>query len=434
MTQARFAQIAALSACGLTAGYVALSSSIAFAQDDDTSGPSLTIGFDSRLEWDSNAGLAADPAGGTLQSNTSLSFALQDETAATAFALTGSSGLRIADGPATSGIETTMADPRIALAYARIGAASRLDLSTGLQINDIAYLRPLTDFTGPDGTPDLPTDFDDLQGSGTRQSLNFDIKLTLRDDAPFGLVLAAGVTDLRYSDVTNADLTDNTRSYASATARLDISQVMQATVGLSYSVYDDADETSDTVGLNSGLTITRPDGALRFTLALDDTDDGTRTSIGVGRDFETPNGGFSFDLGAVRTADGAVNLTGGASVAHEFATGSASAALRQSITSGSNDAEALQTSLSLGLARELSPLASLTLGLTYVTSRDTATDISTDTASLSASIGYALSADWNLNLGASYESRGEDGVGDGAGPAQNSSVFVGISRDFEFPL
>jgi hypothetical protein len=430
VTQVRFTQIAVLSVLGLTAAYTDLSGSIAFAQDDDSSGPSLTIGFDSRLEWDSNAGLDPDPAGGTLQSNTSLSFALQDETAATAFSLTGSSGLRIADGPGTDGPETTMADPRIALAYARIGATSRLDLITGLQINDIAYLRPLTDFAGPDGTIILPSDFDDLQGSGTRQSLNFDVKLSLREDAPFGLVLAAGVTDLRYSDVTNVDLIDNTRSYASATARLDITPVMQASVGLTYSVYDDADETNHTVGLNSGLTITRPDGALRFTLGLEDTGDGVRTSIGAGRDFETPNGGFSFDLGAVRTADGAVNLTGGAAVNHEFASGSASASLQQSITSGSNDAEALQTSLSLGLSREISPLASLNLGLSYVVSRDTATDLSTDTASLSASMGYALSSDWNLNVGYRYESRDEDGVGQ----AQNNVVFLGLSRDFEFPL
>ena len=40
----------------------------------------------------------------------------------------------------------------------------------------------------------------------------------------------------------------------------------------------------------------------------------------------------------------------------------------------------------------------------------------------------------NLNVGYRYESRDEDGVGDGAGPAQNNVVFVGLSRDFEFPL
>ncbi len=422
--------MAVLSTLGLGLGYMVVSSSIAWAQDDAVAGPLFSIGLDQRLESSSNAGLSVNPAGRTLQSNTQLSFGLTDETARNAFALTGSTGLRIVDRAGTSDTDVSVADPRIALSYARIGATSRLDIQTGLRINDLTFLRPLTDFINPDGTLELPTDFADLRGSGTRQALNFDATLSLREDAPFGLVLAVGVTDLDYTDVTDPELTDNTRSDVTVTARLDITEVAQATIGLTYATYEDTDETNATLGLASGLTITRPDGALRFSLGLDETDAGIRTSVGVGRDLDLPNGALSFDLGTVRGADGDVDLTGALSVTHDFALGRATASLRQNLATGSGDTEELQTSLSLGFARELTPLASLDLGLAYVSSQDTGTGDTTDNASLSASLGYALTTDWTLNIGYRFESRDEDGVGQ----AQNNTVFLGLSRDFDFSL
>jgi hypothetical protein len=240
-------RIFVLAALGLCAGYPPLSS-MAWAQDDRADGPVLSIGLNERLEWSSNPSLAADSAGGRLVSNTRLTFSLSDSTALSRFELTGNTGLRIVDS-AASGFNATVADPRIALAYSRLGATSQLDINAGLRINDIAFLRPLTDFIGPDGVLDLPTDFDDLRGSGTRQSLQFGVKLSLREDAPFGLVLAAGVTDLRYIDVTNPDLTDNTRGYLRATARLDITEVTQATIGLGYRTFIDGNDTNGTLGL-----------------------------------------------------------------------------------------------------------------------------------------------------------------------------------------
>ena len=431
MTYSRFAQTAILSSLGLVSGYGVLTGSFAMAQQEaETDGPLLTLSLSQTLSWDSNAGLATTGADSTLQANTGLGFALRDETALSSFNLTGGAGLRLADSPGTSGFDTALADPRITLAYARIGATSRLDLKAGLQINDIAYLRPLTDFLDANGVPQLPSDFGDLNGSGMRQNLNFDLSLSLREDKPFGLVLAAGVSDLRYADVTDPDLIDNRRSTLRATARLDFTEVMQATVGLTYATYQDDDETNDTLGLASGLTITRPDGALRFNLGLDDLAGDPRPSFSVGRSFERPNGSLSFDLGTARDETGDLNLTGRIVASQEFAQGSASASLSQNLAQTSGDGQELQTSLSLGFKREVSDLTSLSLGLGYVTSRNTDTGVTVGTANLSASMGFALSPDWALSVGYTFESRKEDG----AGSAQNNSVFVGLSRDFEFPL
>lgn len=431
MTYPRIAQTAILASLGLLSGFGVFSSSVALAQQEaEADGPLLTLSLSQTLSWDSNAGLAAAGADSTLQANTGLGFALRDETALTSFSLTGNTGLRLADGPATAGWEATLADPRIALAYTRIGATSRLDIKTGLRINDISYLRPLSDFLDENGVPQLPSDFGDLNGSGTRQSLDFDVSLSLRDDKPFGLVLAAGVSDLRYSDVTDPDLIDNRRSTLRATARLDISEVMQATVGLTYATYTDDDETNDTLGLAGGLTIARPDGELRFNLGLDDLAGNPAASFSVGRSYEWPNGSLSFDLGTAINDNGDLDLTGQIAVTQEFAQGSASASLSQSLAQGSGDAQELQTSLSLGFQRELSELTSLSLGLDYVISQNSDTGATVDTASLSASLGYALSPDWTVNVGYSFESRDEDG----AGSAQNNAVFIGLSRDFEFPL
>ena len=424
------ARAAGLAASGIVTGLGILATGMAHAQDDAATGPSLTFGINQGFEISTNRALDPDPAGQTLLSTTQFSLGLRDETARMTFALDASTGLRIVDGPDTAGAETTLADPQITLAYSRLGATSRLDLGAGYQVIDIAFLRPLAEFTNPDGTVTLPPDFNDLQGSGTRQSLNFDVALTLREDAPFGLVLAAGVTDLRYADVTDPDLSDSTRSYASVTARLDINAVTAASVGLSYSQFTDAGGTSDTVGLDTGLTISRPDGDLRFSLGLEDRADGTRLSFGVGRDFDLPRGALSFDLGAVRGTDGAVNLTGAVQLTQTFAQGTASASLSQSLSSGTDDAEQLRTTLALGLSRELTPLAALDLGLTYVISEDTATGLGVNSATLSASLGYALGPDWTLNTGYRYETRDEDGVG----LAQDHVLFLGLQRDFELPL
>jgi uncharacterized protein (PEP-CTERM system associated) len=167
-----------------------------------------------------------------------------------------------------------------------------------------------------------------------------------------------------------------------------------------------------------------------FDLALDETAGGARLNVSVGRDFDLPDGGLAFDLGVSRGASGSFNLTGGLSYNHEFDQGSVTASLRQSITAGSDDTDRLQTSLSAGLSRPLSPLASLDLGLAYVISENLGSGVTTDTANLSATLGYALSSDWDLSLGYRYESRDQDG----AGQAQDNVVFLGVRRNFEFPL
>lgn len=420
----------ALAAMGLMGGAALLYSTTAWAQDSGApEGPVLRIGVSERLSWSDNPSLSANPTGGRVVSNTRLSFALTDQTALNTFKLAGNTGLRLSDS-AASGFGSSVADPRFSLAYSRLGATSQLDLTAAFQRNDIAFLRPLSDFTDDDGTIDLPTDLDDLQGSGIRQSLKFGAKLTLRDDAPFGLTLSAGVTDLRYQDVTDPDLNDTTRSFLRATARLDINDVTQARVGLSYRSFLGSNNRNDSLGLNTGLTITRPDGELRVSFSADDSDRGTRLRFEAGRSFDLPTGNLSFDLGLSQSTAGRLKLTGDVSYSHDFDEGQVNASLRQTITEGSDDSDRLQTSLSAGLSRPLSPLASLNLGLGYVISENLGSGSSTQSADFSASLGYALSPDWDLNVGYSFQSRDSDA----AEAAHSNSVFVGISRSFEIPL
>ena len=101
MTYSRITQTAILASLGLVSGYGMLSNSFAMAQqeEDESGGPLLTVSLSQNLSFDSNAGLASSGADSTVQANTGLSFALTDETALSTFALTGSTGLRLADGP-----------------------------------------------------------------------------------------------------------------------------------------------------------------------------------------------------------------------------------------------------------------------------------------------------------------------------------------------
>lgn len=408
---------------------------MALAQDEAPSGPVLSFGTNLRLTASDNAGLDPVSDGTTITASNSLSFGLRDETAATTLALDLTAISRLTDGPGTDGYKSSfLADPRIKLAYSRLGPTSRLDLVADLHRSDIAFLRLLTDFAGPDGTIILPTDFDDLTGSGIRQSLDFDAQLTLRDDAPFGLVLGTGINDLRYEDTTDPELIDATRSYVSATARLDINEVTQATLGLRFSRYEDATEVNDTLDLDGGLTIARPDGTLRFNLGLGDITDGTRVSFGLGRDVERPLGAYGFDLGVTRDADGNVDLTGALTLRQDFVQGSATASLSRGINSGGTDDETLQTALTLRYSTELTPLTSLSLSLAYATSEDTGAGVTVDSASFGATFGYALTEAWSLDFGYSYQMRNEDGAGANTGRAEANSLFVGLSRSFDLPL
>ena len=408
-------------------GLVSSPGFVAIAPAQDSGGRTLTFGIDQRLEVSDNIDLAVTSPGSTQQSITRLSFGLRDETATTTLALDVGAGLRIAGGPGFSGTSVRLSDPSLALAYSRLGVNSQLDVTASVADSDIAFLRPLEDFQNIDGTFTFPDDIADLTGTGTRRSLNFDTKLTLRKDDPLGVILTAGASQLRYLDAWNPALIDSNRQYVGAALQFEVSPVTEATVGLTYAIYNDPTVSRTTTSFNAGLSVARPDGSLNLNLAADDTPDGTRLSISAGRDFELPRGAVSFDLGATRGVAGEIDITGGLDLRLDLPNGGITAGVSRSVGAGSNDTERLRTAVNLGYNRELSARSTLNLDLAYVESQSTAVGTREANASVGATYGLALGPDWTMDLGYRHVLRDSDTLG----RADENSVFLGLRRNFQ---
>jgi hypothetical protein len=364
-------------AAGALAGALAFALPQALsAQDDRPPGPLLAFDLSQRLQYDDNLGLTPGGEDDTLQAVTTLGFAVLSET----------------------------------------------------RVRDVAFLRDLDDFVDEDGVIDLPDDFDDIEGEGIRQSVTVDAALSLRERSRSGVTLSAGLTDLRYFDVTSEELTDSRRVRLGAALRLTLNPAAEANLALGYSVLDDEadEEDSTTLSFDAGATISRPDGAVFGSVGVDETEDGTRASLSFGRSLDLPLGGVSGEIGVTRDASGDLNLTGDLSVARDLPRGGLAVALSQSVEQDSDDEERVVTTASLGYRRDLTPLASLSLDARYADSRATAEGEDVRSLSLGASASYAVTRDWSLSLGVSREMRDEEVEG----RADNNSVFLALSRTF----
>jgi hypothetical protein len=391
-------------------------------------GVALQFGVEQRLETDSNLGLDTPSQGRTTQATTRLSFQVTSDTGISQLTF-GAGGLfRVANGPGTSGTDAGFADPSLTFGYGRTSASADLRINATIREQDISFLRALDAFIDDDGTIDLPDDFSDLNGEGTRRDASLDVTYRWGLDAPFGGSFVAGVRDLSYQDATDADLNDSRRYHVGAGLRFALSQVTELTTDLRYSTFDEdgVADSRGTLRLDTGLAITRPNGKAFGRLTAEDTEDGTRLGLTFGRDLELPAGALSASIGVTRDAEGDLQLTGALSGRQDLANGALTGSLQRTVRSDSDDAEEVLTNLRIGYTRELSPLSSLSLDLGYANSQSTATNDSTSNTSVSATYNRALTSDWNLDLG--YRHRIRDTDTDGR--ANSDSVFLSLRRDF----
>jgi hypothetical protein len=401
------------------------------AQDGSPSGVRLTFGISERLEASDNRALEVPSPGETYTSETGLSFGAITENRTSSLAFDLSAALRLTGGPG-SGVDDTadLANPAASLSYTRRSADARLDLRARLDQTDIGFARSLDDFINEDGTISLPGDFNDLFGTGTRQSSDVSIALVLRETAPLGFTLSAGLGDIAYFDTTDPDLRDSTNARAAATIRLDVTEVTSARIGLSYRTSEEeGDSRTETVGLTGGLAFARANGDLSFDLGSTDSEDGNRLSFRVGRDGVTlPRGTLDAGFGVTRDAEGELNFTGDLSWQQELPRGSISASLSQDVTSDNTDnSEELQTIAAVRWAHEINNLSSLTLDMAYVDQSDTGDDGTTRTSSIVATYGYALTENWSLDMGYRFRQRDDSD----SGTATENALFLNLGRVIE---
>lgn len=397
----------------------------AVAQTEAEGGVSAVLGISERLEYVDGDGLTT--GSGTLSSLTSVDIELASATRNSRASLEAGTGLRVAAGPDAT--ETDFpADTRIALAYSRFSRSTLLDLEARLRQDDIGFLRPLEVTVAPDGTLILPSDLNDLEGSGTRREIDLEASLALWRDQRLSVILDASATDLSYQDVTSPNLDDSLRTDVGITALLALTEEAQANLSLRRSRYDEeGSEPRETTTLSGDLIFDQPLGSLTFGASVSDTPEGTRYGADVGRVWQFAASSVSATIGAVRTANDEVELTGEIAGTRSLPLGEISASLSRSVSSTADDSELLYTVLAAQFERELTPISSIAFDGSWIRSEDTGSGATVDNASFG--VGYArdLTEDWTLGAGYRHDWRD---ASDG-GNENSDSVYVEVRREFD---
>jgi hypothetical protein len=413
----------------LTAALGAAISPAVFAQERsdaarERGGMIYTLDLSQRLEANTNPSLSSNPKGTVYFSNTRLAFNLSSETRTQKFNLDLSGALRLSDGPETDGFAQGAVDPRIALAYSQYSASSRLDLMASLMRTQINTSSPLRDFTG---AAEIAADFDDLTGTGTRDALAFGARLSIWDDAPFGLAFSADISDLSYNNASNPDLTDSTRSRFEVEGRFDISEVMHATAALHYTALDNGVVNRGRTGADFGLTIDQPDGNYGAHARIVDGDAGLQSSILFARKIEQPTSAFTFALGAARATTTDTFAIGYITATHAVADTTFQARAERRLNVDNDDTEEMLTTLSLGASMEVSDYGNLSLDVGYGDSLTLATDDRTTVSRIGVTYTHDISADWSVDATAAYSTRAVTGAAD----ADSTSVALTLRRSFD---
>jgi len=391
------------------------------------SGVQLTFGLSQRVELTENRALNIVSTGSTLQTITGLSFGLAADTQDTSLRFDTSSSfdyIRNPDGTSDAGFLT----PRLSFSYGRSAANASFDVQASYDESDIAFLRPLTDFLDSTGQIVLPTDLNDLTGTGLRRNIDVNGRISFGDAGPLGLTLRAGYSDINYVNASNPSLTDNSRLNFGATFRLDINAVTTARIGADWSRFEDAVSASRiTRGINAALDITRPNGTVGATVSFTEGADGTRTAFGVNRSLDLPRGTLSGGLGLSRDSDGQVRLNGALRYSQQLANGQVNLGINRAASVSSTDAERITTSISLGVTHQLTAISGVSADFNYVDNQDAATNASVVTASLALGYNRQVTRDWGLTAGYRHDLRD-----DAAGRANSNSIFLQLGRSFQF--
>lgn len=403
---------------------LALTTLPAAAQDGD--GVRYVFGLSERLEASQNPELSIQAGDNTLSSVTSLSFGVTSSTPVDALSLSLEGGLRLSK-TGSDGLVTGIDGPQLAFGYDRTAANSAFATSLDYSDDRIETLRPLSDFITEDGGIDLPTNPDDLTGTGTRRATGAAVRLDLGTEAPLGVSLSAGFDKTDYSDVSDADLVDSQSTSLGASATLRFSETLSGDVSLTQDIYEAEDAATTrrvTQGLDFGISqeiSPRLSVSAGAGLSISRTEEfGVETrsedaTARAGVNLALPNGGLSFDI-ALDSAEISWQQT--------LPRGSIGAALSRS---PDPDGSGSTSVLALNYSQSLSAASGLNFGLSYSDFSDPGENDVTRT-DLTASYTHSLTPDWGMSVGANYSLRDEATVG----TANSSTLFLSLSRNFEF--
>ena len=403
----------------------------AFAQEDDRGGMRFQLRLGERLRFRDRK--SPEPAeDGTHSSlTTDVGVAFSSETRTEAVRLDFGTGYSLVDGPTTDGYEGRFSDPTLSLSYSQDTAASRLSVTATASSVHLSDVSALDVPTAEDEI--VPVDFAALTDVGTRQQLGFDARLSLRRDAPFGLILGVGANAISYADLpAGSSLRDRTGLQLTATGRFDVTKVLQVRAGLQYDHIDkDGAENVDRLGVKAQAVLSRPDGNYRVWGNIADGDGGGQVALSMGRRYELPDTVADIAFGVTRATTEEFVLTGSALYERGFgpesALGTLSAKADRDLSFASGSDEELVTSLSLASGYALTPLANLQVSAKVGQAENLATGGTVDLAQAGVSVRYDFDRNWQASAGISAEMRD---ASDEA-PSESTTLSLGITRSFD---
>ena len=432
---------------GFCAVSAALSSS-AMAQDG---GMRFVFGLENRLEISRNDRLSVPAAGTDIRDITRLSFGLTSIREIDQLEFLASGALIAENGTDGPGTEFTFGREAVSLVYHREVPAAVFDFGASYRNDDV---------------DEFDDELADIDETGTRTDSALNARLETGRTSSIGFLIGATYQSSEYQDVTDPGLTDVTEVTGDLAVIFHASEIATGRVGLRYTELDEEDAASTLtetlvtyVGLDYALSerldlaaevgyfqrdreefgvttrTTGPDISLALTYDMPvgtatallrtttDEDEGQRQTFEIGRDLETPTATISARLGVTHADDGGTDMIGRLRVDRALPDGTLGLTLEHS---AGYDDEPITTSLAgIRWSKTVNELSSISLDLTYEL-RDAASE-RIEQVTFGAGYSHQLTSDWNLDTGVGYRVRN-----DGDGHAESPTLFVSLSRDFEF--
>lgn len=433
---------------GIAAVCTALSSSAVLAQDG---GMRIIFGLENRLELSRNDRLSVPATGTGITNATRLSFGLISSRAIDQLEFSASGALVAENGTDGPGTDFSFGEEAVTLSYHREVPAAVFDLRASYRQDDV---------------DEFDDDLEGIDETGTRTDTRLETRLETGRTSPIGFAFGAAYQQTDYQDASDPDLDDSTETSADLAVILHPSEIATGRVGLRYTLLEEEDagttrtetwvsyvgldyaiserlDLSTEIGYTEGETeelgvidrTTGPDLSLGlnydmpvgsasalFRLTTDD-DEGQRETFEIGRDLETPTTTISSRLGVTHADEAGTDLIGRLRVERVLPDGTLGLTLERGV---SYDDEPVTNSLAaLNWTKAVNEMSSVSFDLTYEQS-DAASEL-IEQVSFGAGYHRQLTSDWVLNTGVGYRIRN-----DADGHAESPTLFVSLSREFEF--
>lgn len=378
----------------------------------DQGGIQYTLDVSQQLEATTNRDLSDTSTTAGQDYTTSLGFSMISETRNEIFAFAAGLDVGLAnDSSATF-------NPSASLSYERSIPSATLSLDADWAQSDIVYLQEEAVLSG-----EIPDDFEDLTGSGTRTIRSGAAALRWGEDDPIAYSFGIELSETRYDDA-NSALVDSAQSAFTGGLSLRINPVTTADVSLRYNRRDpEGSEVETSAVLTNRLTFARPLGNVTADFSvIRDEEGGTRFSTAIGRTLDFPDRSLDLRIGLTETDTQSAALTGRVGYQQDLPTGQISVV-------GQRRAGRVTTTdnLNAAFAFQVTEISNLQFGFDYLRQRDSDTGDSTAIKSLSISYGTRLTEEWQMNFGARNEMRNASGV-----TSQAGTLFVALDRSFSF--